>query len=113
MSCLRFDENACFPPSGEYLYNRGFGFQGAARDPLAHAFPFTFSEDRHLYKEVRCLVGKESWPTPAVVTCILARLQSCYPAHTPGAQIHNERVSAMPKRQPMHHGAGWSHLSRK
>eukprot|EP00045_Choanoeca_perplexa_P017420 m.253243 g.253243 ORF g.253243 m.253243 type:complete len:916 (+) comp17534_c0_seq1:866-3613(+) len=55
--------------AGEYLYNTDHGFQGAARDPLAHAFGFTFSKDETFYRQVLRYTLKEIRMCPAGSTC--------------------------------------------
>jgi hypothetical protein len=54
--------------AGEYIYNTT-GFQGAARDPLAHAYGFSFTKDDTYYRQVLRYTLKEIRMCPSGSTC--------------------------------------------
>jgi hypothetical protein len=65
--------------AGEYIYDTNAGFQGAARDPLAHAYGFTFTADHDVYagilrytlRELRfCPAGLQCQMTDVGATCV-------------------------------------------
>ena len=55
--------------AGQYLYNNGRGFQGAARDPLCHGLPLTYGTGHRYYAEILRYTLKELRFCPTGQTC--------------------------------------------